>query len=90
MGLFDILKRDRKRRIERTPSKSMVEYRETLYSKDTPPSQILPPKAPPRREWEHISSIEEKIDRLNQQSISEKDVAEIEKKVDKILSRENR
>jgi len=88
--LFDLLKKDRKRRIEKTPSKSMVEYHETLYSKDTSPSQISPPKAPPRREWEHISSIEEKIDRLNQQSISEKDITEIEKKVDKILSRENR
>lgn len=88
--MFDLLKKDRKRRIEKTPSKSMVEYHETLYSKDTSPSQILPPKAPPRREWEHISSIEEKIDRLNQQSISEKDITEIEKKVDKILSRENR
>ena len=88
--MFDILKRDRKKKMEKTPSKNMVEYHETLYSKDAPSSQISPPKAPPRREWEHISSIEEKIDRLNQQSISEKDVAEIEKRIDEILSRENR
>ncbi|RLF51520.1 MAG: hypothetical protein DRN19_02655 [Thermoplasmata archaeon] len=88
MGLFDFLKRDKKGRMEKKPSKSRVEYHETLYSKDAPPQ--IPPKSLPRREWEHISSIEEKIDKLNRRSISEKDITEIEKKVDGILSRENR
>jgi len=88
--LFDLLKKDRKKKMEKKPTRSMVEYHETLYSKDPSPPQITPPKAPPRREWEHISSIEEKIDKLNQQSISEKDVTEIEKKVDEILSKESR
>lgn len=89
MGLLDLFKRGRKGKEEEPLSGGKVEYHEILYSKDSP-AEIISPRTPPRREWEHISSIEEKIDKLDQQTHSEEEITDIEKKIDELLSRQNK
>lgn len=65
-----------------------AEYHEILYSQGyTGKRKIHVSPAPPRREWENITNVEKKIDKL---IIEEKkkavSAAAVEKKVDRLLS----
>jgi len=60
-----------------------VEYKETLYSSDFGlPSSTTPP----RKEWEHISMVEEKIDKMYQEP-SKDEKRRIERKIDRLLAK---
>ncbi|RLF26008.1 MAG: hypothetical protein DRN01_05660 [Thermoplasmata archaeon] len=65
-----------------------AEYHEVLYSQDYTgkrKTQFSP--APPRREWENISNVEKKIDRLSAEGKKKAlSAVAVEKKVDRLLS----
>lgn len=76
--------RSKKDKEKRDVAGVRVEHRETLYSSDF---GVPVSSSPPRREWEHISLIEEKIDRLHKEVKRDKG---IERKIDRLLSRKRK
>ena len=60
-----------------------TEYNETLYSSDF---GISSSTTPPRKEWEHVSIVEEKIDKLYREP-SKNEKRKIEKKIDRLLTK---
>mgnify|MGYP000141375506 FL=1 len=62
-----------------------VEYKETLYSAD---SGVTSSTIPPRKEWEHVSVVEEKIDKMYR--LPSKKEKDIERKIDRLLSKKKK
>ncbi|HDO19706.1 MAG TPA: hypothetical protein ENG74_03170 [Thermoplasmatales archaeon] len=96
MGIFNKFKKSKKMEQEQNepiveteqrnvPESSDTDYYETLYSSDAGVKRESR-SIPSRREWENISYIERKIDELSTGSYTGAG-GDIEKKVDKILSK---
>lgn len=58
-----------------------AEYKETLYSTD-----FVASPTPPRKEWEHISVVEEKIDKMYRET-PKSEKKKMDRKIDKLLSK---
>lgn len=74
---------------EQEPEKqTLAEYNETLYSQGTGPKKIK--EAPSQATWRDIDAIEENVDNLRRKTKTKMPLSEIDKTVDRILSKKRK